>query len=83
MKNQDDGEEDDPLSSADPLNEVTCQSYIHIYQSLLHVRVLKFVNCIEQINLANYLADFIVKFSHTDRQLFDKLCQVRLSSANC
>lgn len=47
-ENQEDGDEDDLLSGADPLNE---------------------------INLANYLADFFVKFSHSDRQLFDHLCQ--------
>ncbi|XP_058228095.1 uncharacterized protein LOC131336324 [Rhododendron vialii] len=43
-----DGDEDESLHSADPLNE---------------------------INLANYLFDFIVKFSQTDRPLFDHLCQ--------
>lgn len=43
-----DGDEDESLHSADPLNE---------------------------INLANYLFDFIVKFSQTDRLLFDHLCQ--------
>ncbi|XP_060669537.1 uncharacterized protein LOC107428072 isoform X1 [Ziziphus jujuba] len=30
---------------------------------------------LNQINLANYLADFFVNFSQSDRQLFDHLCQ--------
>ncbi|KAE9446082.1 hypothetical protein C3L33_22005, partial [Rhododendron williamsianum] len=30
---------------------------------------------LNEINLANYLFDFIVKFSQTDRPLFDHLCQ--------
>ncbi|PON44541.1 Coatomer beta subunit [Parasponia andersonii] len=30
---------------------------------------------LNQINLASYLADFFVKFSECDRQLFDHLCQ--------
>ncbi|CAF1974988.1 unnamed protein product [Brassica oleracea var. botrytis] len=28
-----------------------------------------------QINLASYLADFLLKFSSGDRPLFDNLCQ--------
>ncbi|KAJ0037328.1 hypothetical protein Pint_23385 [Pistacia integerrima] len=31
---------------------------------------------LNEINLANYLADFFRKFSQTDRQLFDNLFQV-------
>ncbi|XP_024041440.1 importin-9 isoform X3 [Citrus clementina] len=31
---------------------------------------------LNEINLAKYLADFFMKFSQTDRQLFDTLCQV-------
>lgn len=30
---------------------------------------------LNEINLAKYLADFFMKFSQTDRQLFDTLCQ--------
>ncbi|KAK9091071.1 hypothetical protein Sjap_024248 [Stephania japonica] len=30
---------------------------------------------LNEINLANYLVDFLVKFSASDRQLFDHLCQ--------
>ncbi|XVF43372.1 hypothetical protein PTKIN_Ptkin02bG0035000 [Pterospermum kingtungense] len=30
---------------------------------------------LNEINLANYLTDFFVKFSQSDRQLFDNLCQ--------
>ncbi|KAK6242533.1 hypothetical protein SCA6_007922 [Theobroma cacao] len=30
---------------------------------------------LNEINLANYLMDFILKFSQSDRQLFDYLCQ--------
>ncbi|GMI99842.1 hypothetical protein like AT1G26170 [Hibiscus trionum] len=30
---------------------------------------------LSEINLANYLADFLSKFSQSDRQLFDNLCQ--------
>ncbi|GMH26202.1 hypothetical protein Nepgr_028045 [Nepenthes gracilis] len=47
-ENQKDVDEDDLLSSADPLNE---------------------------INLANYLVDFLSKFWHADRPLFDHLCE--------
>ncbi|XP_042485263.1 uncharacterized protein LOC122065530 [Macadamia integrifolia] len=47
-EDQDENNEDDLLSGADPLNE---------------------------INLANYIIDFFVKFSTTDRTLFDQLCQ--------
>ncbi|XP_056696512.1 uncharacterized protein [Spinacia oleracea] len=48
FENQMDGDEDDLLSSIDPLNE---------------------------INLANYLVDFLVKFYQSDRTLFDQLSQ--------
>ncbi|KAI8541271.1 hypothetical protein RHMOL_Rhmol08G0048900 [Rhododendron molle] len=51
-----DGDEDESLHSADPLNE---------------------------INLANYLFDFIVKFSQTDRLLFDHLCQLEIHCPDC
>ncbi|KAK3001681.1 hypothetical protein RJ639_021884 [Escallonia herrerae] len=48
-ENDDDGyDEDDLLSSADPLNEV---------------------------KLSNYLASFLVDFSHRDRPYYDRLCQ--------
>ncbi|XP_028053828.1 importin-9 isoform X4 [Camellia sinensis] len=47
-EDKDDGDEDELLSDADPLNE---------------------------INLANYLFDFFVKFSQSDKPLFDHLCQ--------
>uniref|UniRef100_A0A803L7D5 Importin N-terminal domain-containing protein n=1 Tax=Chenopodium quinoa TaxID=63459 RepID=A0A803L7D5_CHEQI len=47
-KNQQDGDEDDLLSSIDPLNE---------------------------INVANYLVDFLVKFYQSDTTLFDQLSQ--------
>ncbi|KMT08396.1 hypothetical protein BVRB_6g140740 [Beta vulgaris subsp. vulgaris] len=48
FENEKDGDEDDLLSSVDPLNE---------------------------INLANYLVDFLVKFCESDRTLFDQLSQ--------
>ncbi|XP_057474727.1 uncharacterized protein LOC130762864 [Actinidia eriantha] len=34
---------------------------------------------LNEINLANYLFDFLVKFAQTDRPLFDHLCQVYLN----
>jgi len=33
--------------------------------------------------LVNYLADFFAKFVHSNRQLFDHLCQVDLHSGSC
>ncbi|GAV80225.1 IBN_N domain-containing protein [Cephalotus follicularis] len=36
---------------------------------------LRVSDSLNEINLANYLADFFVKFSHSDRQQFDYLCQ--------
>lgn len=47
-EDQDDGDDDDLLSGADPLNE---------------------------INLVNYLVDFIKKFSHSDGAIFSHLLQ--------
>ncbi|KDP29326.1 hypothetical protein JCGZ_18247 [Jatropha curcas] len=47
-ENQEDGDDDDLLHVADPLNE---------------------------INLASYLAEFLAKFSSSDKGLFDHLCQ--------
>uniref|UniRef100_A0A803KVA8 Importin N-terminal domain-containing protein n=1 Tax=Chenopodium quinoa TaxID=63459 RepID=A0A803KVA8_CHEQI len=48
FENEQDGDEDDLLSSIDPLNE---------------------------INVANYLVDFLVKFYQSDTTLFDQLSQ--------
>ncbi|KAK9276415.1 hypothetical protein L1049_005948 [Liquidambar formosana] len=38
--------------------------------------VLSGADPLNEINLVNYLVDFFVKFSHSDRLLFDHLCQV-------
>lgn len=37
--------------------------------------VLSSADPLNEINLANYLSDFIVKFSHSDEPYFDHLCQ--------
>ncbi|XP_043701110.1 importin-9 isoform X2 [Telopea speciosissima] len=37
--------------------------------------LLSGVDPLNEINLANYIIDFFVKFSRTDRTLFDQLCQ--------
>ncbi|KAK5776797.1 uncharacterized protein LOC108479424 [Gossypium arboreum] len=37
--------------------------------------ILSVTDPLNELNLANYLADFLSKFSQSDRQLFDNLCQ--------
>ncbi|KAA3462782.1 importin-9 [Gossypium australe] len=37
--------------------------------------ILSVTDPLNELNLANYLADFLLKFSQSDRQLFDNLCQ--------
>ena len=77
FKNQEDGDEDDLLSGADPLNEVFFSlNLTHTKSPQIISYINDVLNSAWQINLANYLADFLVKFSHSDRQLFDHLCQV-------
>lgn len=56
FENQNDGDEDELMSSVDPLNE---------------------------INLANYLVDFFVKFYQSERSLFEQLFQSLTQSQQC
>ncbi|GLT34533.1 hypothetical protein SLA2020_090420 [Shorea laevis] len=56
--------------------EALAKAYCDNQEDDFEVEALNVVDPLNEINLANYLVDFFVKFSHGDRQLFGNLCQV-------
>ncbi|GLT91714.1 hypothetical protein SLE2022_095890 [Rubroshorea leprosula] len=55
--------------------EALAKAYCENQEDDFEVEALNVVDPLNEINLANYLVDFFVKFSHSDRQLFENLCQ--------
>ncbi|GLT34537.1 hypothetical protein SLA2020_090460 [Shorea laevis] len=55
--------------------EALAKAYCENQEDDFEVEALNVVDPLNEINLANYLVDFFVKFSHGDRQLFENLCQ--------
>lgn len=74
VKDQEDDYEDELLSSADPLNEV---SYRCTFYYLRQIVATSCANMIfYQINLVNHLFESLAKFSENDRPFFQHLFQV-------
>ncbi|MBA0805627.1 hypothetical protein Gohar_005123, partial [Gossypium harknessii] len=55
--------------------EAMAKAYNENQEDEYEDNILSVTDPLNELNLANYLADFLLKFSQSDRQLFENLCQ--------